>query len=140
MKKWFWAAAVCQFITAIFHSLSFLSESKPVNATERQLQELMNNYEMNLGGMYASMQDLFNALSSCFSLLCFFGGLLNVFLLRRTQELNLLRGVIGINLLVFGGLFIIMAALTFLPPIVCTGAIFLCLLVSFGLSLPLQAR
>ncbi len=36
-----------------------------------------------------------------------------------------MRGILAINLLMFGLLFAVMAYFTFLPPIVCTGLIFL---------------
>ena len=79
--------------------------------------------------MHVSTEELMLALSACFTLLYLFGGLVNNFLLRRSQDTNLLRGLLWINVLVFGICFVLMALFTFWPPIILTGLVwlFLCL-------------
>ncbi|MEQ1745837.1 MAG: hypothetical protein ABMA02_10445 [Saprospiraceae bacterium] len=123
-KKWWWAAVALQLLTAVVHALSLFGDPVPANDTERQLIDLMQNYKQNLAGMEVTIQGLFTALSSCFSLLYLFGGLVNAYLLRRSQDEALLDGVLWINLPVFGLCFIIMAVFTFPPPIIMTGLVF----------------
>jgi hypothetical protein len=134
-KRWLGAASVLQLLTAAFHTLSFFADPTPQNDAERALVDLMYNYRHDLGaGMKATMQQLFNALSACFPLLCTFGAWINFYLLRKTRDIALLRGVMGIEVVIFGLLFGVMAALTFLPPIVCTGLVFAALLIARVLS------
>ena len=135
MKYVFWlkAAAVFQLLTAGLHSISFIVKPQPGNDTERQLLDLMHNYKMDLGaGFLHSMSDLMNSFSISFTLLLLFGGLLNWYLLRKKVETEIIKGVIGINCIIFGGCFLAMTFLTFLPPIICTGLIFLCLLMAYS--------
>lgn len=129
-KSWWWVAAVLQLITAAIHALSFLNKPTPANDTERQLIDLMQNYRQNFAGMEVTMDGLFTALSACFSLLYLFGGLINVYLLRRCQDNLLLNGVLRINLLIFGICFAVMAAFTFPPPIILTGLAFIFLVLA----------
>ncbi|MBK9337524.1 MAG: hypothetical protein IPM98_13520 [Lewinellaceae bacterium] len=129
-KTWWWAAVVVQLLTAAVHALSFLSDPVPANDTEKQLLDLMQNYRQELAGMQVTMDGLFTALSSCFSLLYLFAGLLNAYLLRSTRDEALLSGVLWINLPVFGLCFAIMAAYTFPPPIIMTGLVFVLLAIA----------
>jgi hypothetical protein len=71
------------------------------------------------------MRDLFNALSSCFTLVYFLGALTNWYLLQKKVDPKILKGISGIQVIVFGSVFLIMLVLTFLPPIVLTGLSFL---------------
>ncbi|MGQ0542047.1 MAG: LIC_13387 family protein [Blastocatellia bacterium] len=129
---WFWAAVVFQFLTAVFHTVGIVVKPEPVNDTERQLMQLMTTYKIDAGvGFTPTMSDLMTALSSCFSLLCLFAGMLNALVLRK-RATEILKGVLVINLLVFAILFALMAIFTFIPPIVMTGLIFACLLVAFA--------
>jgi hypothetical protein len=61
------------------------------------------------------------------------GGLTLAFLLRKQAEVGIMKGVVGIHVLVFGICFAVMAVFTFLPPIVLTGLIFLSLLLAYFL-------
>jgi NO-binding membrane sensor protein with MHYT domain len=133
-KLWLQIAAVLQLLTAFFHTLSFFSEATPKNESERQLFDLMKNYAFNLGGMITTYDKLFTALSACFTLVCAFGGWLNFYLLRQKIEASVLRGVTGIQVVIFGLQFAIMAALTFPPPIVLSGLIFTVLLGAYGFN------
>lgn len=129
---WLSAAVLFQLLTAILHSLSLFVKAAPTNETERQLQTLMTTYRLDAGaGFHPSTADLFTALSSCFSFVCLLGGLTLGYLLLKHTEPKLMRGIIGINVLIFGAIFVVMAVFTFLPPIVCTGLIFVNLLAAF---------
>jgi len=74
---------------------------------------------------------LFKALSSCFSLLYLLCGLINIYLLRKRVDVGLVRGLVGIQLLVLGLCFGIMSVLTFLPPIILTGLVFITLALTY---------
>jgi hypothetical protein len=65
------------------------------------------------------------------------GGLTNAYLLRRGVAGDILKGVVGIHLLVFGCMFAVMLALTFLPPVALTGLIVVFLLLSY-LAVPVN--
>lgn len=128
LKKYnFWikAAIAFQLLTAAFHSLSFLNKPVAANETEQQLIDLMSGYEMTMGaGFTPTMLDLFNSMSACFVLLLLFGATVNWFMLRQQAELRIWKGLIHIELVVFGVCFLVMVFLAFLPPVVCTGLIF----------------
>jgi hypothetical protein len=92
----------------------------------------MTTYKMDLGGGFQpTFNNLFTALSSCFTFLCLFAALTNGYLLWKQTEPNVMKGILGINLVIFGAVFAMMAYFTFLPPIVCTGLIFINLLAAF---------
>ncbi len=129
---WFSAAIIFQLLTGLFHAISLFVSPEPTNDTERQLLELMTTYKMNAGaGFTPTFYNLMTALSSCFTFLCLFAALINGYLLFKHTEPGVMRGIIGINVGVFGFVFVTMAYFTFLPPIVCTGLIFFNLLAAF---------
>lgn len=131
---WLWTAVVLLLLNACFHTLSLFISLEPQNGTERQLIELMDTYRLGMGaGFRPTMGNLFTALSSCFSLLCLLGGLTNLLLLRKRAPARLLKGIVGIHLLVFGACFAMMAFFTFLLPIIVTGLIFIAFLISYVL-------
>jgi hypothetical protein len=132
---WLWLAVVFQLINVLAHSLSFLITPVPANETERQLIELMGNYRMDMGaGIHRSMHQLFTALSACFPLLYLLGALNNIYCLKKKIDTGLLRGLLAIQLIVFGIGFGVMAVFTFLPPIVLSGTVFLLLAAAFFLT------
>jgi len=129
---WLWVAVTLQLITCVVHSLSLFVAPVPGNPTEAQLLDLMTNYKMDMGaGIYRSFFDLFRALSSCFSLLCLLGGLTNIYLLKRKVEGGIIKGLVGIQVLVFGICLAMMSLFTFLPPIILTGLVFLTLTATY---------
>lgn len=129
---WLTAAVIFQLVTGLLHTTSLFVTPTPENETERQLQELITTYTKDLGaGFRPTFKDLFTALSSCYSLLCILGGLTNGWLLYKHAEPNLMRGIVAINLGVFGIAFLMMLFFTFLPPIVLSGLIFVNLLAAF---------
>lgn len=123
---------VLLFLTALIHTSTFFIQPSPQNETERQLLNLLANYRQDFGaGFQRTMKDIFIALSACFSLVSLLGGLTLCYLARRDVDDGILKGIVGVHVLVFGICFGIMAAFTFLPPIVLTGLIFLSLLVTY---------
>ena len=129
---WLSAAVLFMLITAVIHSLSLFIQPAPSNDTERQMLELMSNYRMDMGaGFSRTFSNLFTALSSCFSFVCLLGGLTLGYLMIKHTEPKLMKGVIGIHLVVFGVIFLVMSVFTFLPPIICTGLIFVNLLAAY---------
>ena len=131
---WLWVAVIVQLLAATTHSLSFFIKPIPTTETERQLLELMASYRMDMGaGIHRSMQQLFTALSACFPLLYLLSALNNIYLLRKRVDASLVKGLIAIQIVVLGICFGVMAALTFLPPIVLTGLVFITLSISYFL-------
>jgi hypothetical protein len=134
MKKyttWLKTAAIFQFITAVIHAMTLFVTPPPNNDTEKQIFSLMQTYHFDFGaGFHRSMSELTLALSACFSLLCLFGGLVNWYLVKKQIEPEVMKGVVTINLIVFGICFALMAVYTFLPPILLTGLIVLFLVIA----------
>lgn len=135
-KTWLKAATVFQFITAFIHSITLFVTPPPNNESEKRLFELMNTYKFDLGlGFHRTMEEMTFALSACFSLLCLLGGSIIWYLLRKKLDHEIMKGIITINLIVFGICFCLMAIFTFLPPIILTGLTFIFLGISrFTLS------
>ncbi|MBK9731841.1 MAG: hypothetical protein IPO83_11245 [Chitinophagaceae bacterium] len=132
-KNTFWlsAAILFQLLTAAAHSMSFFFSPEGADDTERQLILLMKTYRTDAGAGFApSTQDIFTAFSACFALLYLLGALINWYLLRRKTDAVTLKGIVNINMLVFGICFAVMANFTFLPPIILTGLVFMCLVIS----------
>lgn len=93
---------------------------------------LVSTYKIDAGsGFHPTYSNLFTALSSCFTFLCLFAGLINGYLLVKHTEPNVMRGILVINLVIFGPVLAVMAYFTFLPPIVFTALIFVNLLAAF---------
>lgn len=135
MKKhilWLKIAATLQLITAGFHSLSFIKKFEASNATEKQMIDLMDNYHMDMGlGFKPTMGNFMLSFSICFTLLLLFAGLLNWWMLAKKVDDHLLKGIVGINLLIFSACFLTMIMLTFIMPITCIGLIWLALLIAY---------
>ena len=132
---WTKAAIVLQFLTAGVHSISFFVEPDLKTDTERQLHELITTYHPDMGaGFHPSFLNLFTALSACFSLLCVLGGLTLVYLLWKKASPSLMKGILGINALVFGVTFVVMLVLTFILPITMIGLIFVTSMVAYILA------
>src|SRR5712691_12792102 len=121
---WLWLAVVFLFLTGAIHSLSLFLSPVPGNEVERQMLDLMRNHKQDMGaGFHPTMWNLFTALSSCYTFLCLLAGLTMAYLLKKKVAPGILKGIVGIDLLVFGSCFVVMIFLTFLPPIVLTGLV-----------------
>ena len=123
---WLWTTVAFQFLTGIFHSISLFLKLEPQNDTEKQMTGLMDTYHMSDGfGFSPTFASLFVAVSACFTLLCLFAGAMNIYLWKKKIPLNIMKGVMGINVIFFGVCFVLMFVFTFFPPILCTGLIFI---------------
>jgi hypothetical protein len=135
LKKYtFWlkTAATLQILTAMLHSLSFINKPQGTNDTEIQMITLMTTNKMNMGaGFSPTMYDIVTSMSIGFAMMLLLGGVINWYLLRKNAGPEILRGIIFINIVVFGISFFTNIFLTFLPPIVCTGLIFFSLLLAY---------
>ena len=125
---WLWTTSVLQLLTAFIHALSFLREAEAKNESEQQLLDLLDHYKFDFGaGFHHTMGDFFNALSVSFSLLYLLGGLLNIYLLQKKLPQETMKGITSIQTLVYGISFLVVFLLTFLPPIILTGMVFISL-------------
>jgi hypothetical protein len=128
---WLKITAISQFIIAIIHAISLFFSIPPGNDTEKQLFALMDTYKFDLGaGFHRTMNELTLVFSACLCLLYLFGGLLNWYLLRKKVESQIMKGVITINLIVFGICFVLTTIFAFLFPIILTSLIVLLLILS----------
>jgi len=131
---WFKGAILIQFITGVFHLLSFLNSPAPKNESEKRLFDLMTNYKFDLGnGFHQSMDNLMTSFSITFALLLFFSAILNIFLLHSKLSIGVMKGVVLINFFIYLICFLTMAILNFFTPIICTGLIVFSLLLSYFL-------
>lgn len=129
---WIWGAIITQMLTAAFHSLSFFVKVEPQNETEKKLIDLTTNYRPDAGmGFHPSFADLFTGLSLSFTLICLFGAVVNWYFKKKGLSAEQWKGLLLIETLVFGALFIAMLRFTFFPPTLCTGLIFVFVLGSY---------
>ena len=129
---WLWIAIAFLLLNTVIHSITLFIQPAPQNEIERQLIHLMTTYHNDFGaGFHPTPQNLFTALSSCFSLLCLLGALMNAYLVRKRVSTEIMRGVLAIDLLVFGICFVVVAIFTFLLPIIMTGLIVVFLTLAF---------
>jgi hypothetical protein len=133
---WLKTAAIFQFVAAVTHAATLFVSPPPNNETEKQLYTLMDTYQFDFGaGFHRTMNSLTLALSTCFCLVCLLGGLLNWYLLRKKTDTGIMKGVVTINLIVFGICLIVVALFAFWLPIILIGLIVLFLIVSrFAIS------
>ena len=132
---WLWLAVVFLFLTGAIHSIALFVTPVPGNETERQMLALMMNYKQDMGaGFHKSMWSLFTALSSCFTFICFLGGLTIAFLLKKKAPLGILKGVAGIHLLIFLAMLVVIVVFTFLLPIVLTALLVLFLGIGWAIT------
>jgi hypothetical protein len=116
---------------AIIHATTLFVSLPPGNNTEKQLFTLMDTYMFDFGaGFRRTMNELTLVFSACFCLFFLFGGLLNWYLLRKKVEPQIMKGVITINLIIFGISFVLIAVFSFLLPIILTGLIIIFLILA----------
>src|ERR1043166_6268030 len=97
---WLWMAIAILLLNTVIHSITLFIQPAPQNEIEHQLLHLMTTYHNDFGaGFHPTPQNLFTALSSCFSLLCLLGALMNGYLARKRAGAEIMRGVIAIDLL-----------------------------------------
>lgn len=126
---WIWATIIAQGLSALFHSLSFISKPKPRNDTEKQLIDLLTNYKMDMGGgIKRSFGNLFTGVSICFTFIYLFGAVLNFYFLRSGISPAAWEGFLLIQSIIYGLVFLMQVRFTFWPPIIVTGLVFIFLL------------
>src|SRR5262245_17454797 len=116
---WLKAAILFLFLTAAFHSISFIVEPELRNDTERQIHTLITTYREELpGGFHRTFFELFTALSACLPLLCVLAALTLGYLLCKKIPDDVMKGIILINLVVFLVCLVVMFVFAFIFPIV----------------------
>lgn len=134
MKKfsfWLKAATIFQFIFAAIHAVTLFINPAPGNETEKQLQTLMDTYQFDFGaGFHRTMNDFVMVFSASLCLLYVLGGIINAYLLRKKADAAIMKGIITINLVIFGICFGLIVKFAFLPPIILAGLVVLFLLLS----------
>ena len=126
---WFSAAILFQLITGTVHVLSLFITPSVTDDTHRQILTLVTSYKINAGaGFTPTYYNLFTAFSSCFTFLCFFAALTNGYLLFKHTEPTVMRGIIAINVGIFGLVFLTFIYFTFPTLIFFAGLIFVNLL------------
>ena len=129
---WIWGAIIVQALSAIFHSLSFISKPNPRNDTEKQLIDLLQNYKLDMGGgIKRSFAHLFIGVSICFTFIYILGAVMNFYFLRSGITPDLWGGFLLIQVIMYGIVFLMQIRFTFWPPIIVTGLVFIFLLGSY---------
>ena len=101
----------------------------------------MSNYKMDMGvGISRSFSDVFFSLSICFKLICILAGIINWYLKKKNIPADIWKGLLLIETIISGVLFLVMLKFTFLPPIVCTDAISFFLLGAYFVTEPAKAE
>ena len=132
VTSWLKVATGFQFLTAAFHSVSLIIAPQGQNETEKQLLDLMHSYKMDMGaGIHRNMWQLYTAMSTCFVLLFLLGSLVNLYMIRNKTSPEWIKGIITMEMIVFGICFLVMTFLTFIPPATLTGLVFACLVASY---------
>lgn len=123
---WVGGLVIAQLLSAFFHSLSFIAKPKPRNETEKQLLELSSSYKMDLGGgIKRSQKQLFIGISTCFTMIYSMGAAINWYFLKTGISPGAWEGLLLIELIAYGLLFLLMIKFTFWPPIIVTGSVFI---------------
>ena len=135
---WIRATIVFQLLTTAMHSVSFFITPIATNETEKQMLELITNYKMNMGnGIFRTYSDIVISLSINLTLLCLFSALLNIFLVRSEAPPKLFRGILLLQVIIFGILLIFVLRYAFLPPILSVALVLLGCLGSYRSIRPL---
>jgi hypothetical protein len=128
---WLKAAAIFQFIFSIIHATTLFITQRPNNETEKRLFTLIETYQFDLGvGFHRTLGELTLVFSASLSLLYALGSLINWYLMRKTAGPEIMKGVITINLIIFGICFGLIVAFAFLLPIILTGLVLMFLILS----------
>lgn len=132
ITSWLKVTIGIQFLTAAVHSLSFLRSPQGQNETEKQMIDLMYNHKMDFGaGFHRSMGQIFTSVSLCFTMIFLLGAMINLYLVRQHAPGALVKGIVGIQAIVFAVVFLGAVFFAFLPPALFTGMVFLLLTVSY---------
>ena len=123
---WIRAAIVFQLLTTAMHSVSFFITPIATNEEESQMLKLITTYKMDMGnGIFRTYSEIVISLSINLTLLCLFSALLNIFLVRSAAQPKLFRGILLLQVIIFGILLIFFLRYAFLPPILCVALVLL---------------
>ena len=86
-RRLFTTGAIWLLLLALVHSLSLFARPVPANDTERQLQDLMANYRLNVMGSMRSMDNFLRGFSISFMLAALVIGVVDLVLSRERAEL-----------------------------------------------------
>jgi hypothetical protein len=86
-RRLFTAGAVLLILLGLIHALSLLGTPVPKNGTERQLQDLMSNYQFDVMGSMRSMDNCMRGFSISFRLGVLCLGALDLVLARERSGL-----------------------------------------------------
>ncbi len=86
-RRLFTTGAIWLLLLALVHSLSLFTRPVPANDTERQLQDLMANYRLNVMGSMRSMDNFLRGFSISFMLAALVIGVVDLVLNRERAEL-----------------------------------------------------
>ena len=113
-------------ITGLVHLSGFLVEPVPADETEKQLYDLMTNYQVDVGTGTITMEDIQTGFSLTFSVLLLWTGVLGLFLVKHLAQNPLTLRKIA--LIYSGGLVIETAISVIFFFIVPTAFLVLCLI------------
>lgn len=128
-KFWFKAGSWSLVVTALLHSLSLIGKPVPENDTERQMLDLMMNYQ--LAGVNRSMFDLYCFFSLSMSMFTLFLAITNLMFARFYMPSLHARKWIAANLIFLTILLVPLNLLTFIIPITCYTVCWLFFLISY---------
>jgi hypothetical protein len=124
-------------ITALVHLIGHFYKRPPANDQERRLLELMTGYQMDVGGLQRTVQQILSGFSLTFSVLLLFVAALNLSVMRMAPDEH--RFVLAVTLIntIGAGVLLVISAVSFpLPPTLLFGVAY----ASFALSLFLLRR
>jgi hypothetical protein len=122
-------------VAAGLHLVGHFSRREPANEVERTLLDLLTTYEMNVGGVFRTMEDVLSGFSLSFSVFLVYAAALNLAFMRiQSDDRRLLQAATVLNIL-FSGILLVISLSSFpLPPTVLFAVIFLLFLVSLALD------
>jgi len=117
-------------ITGVLHTIGQLQGLKPQNETEKQLINLMTNYEMHIGSETVTMMGLFTGFDWFFTLLLFWTGALSLILSYKLKDHPALKTVSLLNAVGLALGLVLCIKFFFSIPTICVSLCFL----SFALA------
>ena len=116
-RRLFTTGAGVLVLLGLIHSLSLFGKPVPANDTERQLQDLMANYQFNLMGSMRTMDSFLRGFSISFMLAALCLGALDLAVMR--ENLALVKRVALINVLWLAAMTAVSLRYFFIFPTAC---------------------
>ncbi len=123
------------FLMAVLHLIGyFLGKPAAETGMEKQIYDMLHNYELNMMGIYRTYNDLISGYSLIFATTTLFFGFFNMSLLTYLKKhLPIYRKILLLNILLWGIELVIFITFMVLPQIVLTGMILITFLISYFL-------